>query len=225
MSDLEATKKELATVYTALGDVQKRCTELLDETRLQRRQLTSLRVDLATFRAMRDDQYLANGLALVDQEGAITGALLRAEKAERELRKASEEIETLAKDRYDAVCDAQRARDEVSILLGTNTTADRALRSEIVTILRCLERGREKYPRGASSLALFDEVGEYARAVNKNERWEREQDELRDVIVVALRLLLGETEAASDEADWRAVEAGADASAARHRDAADRRDR
>jgi NTP pyrophosphatase (non-canonical NTP hydrolase) len=54
-------------------------------------------------------------------------------------------------------------------------------------------KGREKYPQGASFSSLVDEVGEVARVTTKEGgNPDRRRDELLDVIVVALRLYLGE---------------------------------
>lgn len=62
-------------------------------------------------------------------------------------------------------------------------------------LLGRMGKARAKYPNGCTALSLFDEVGEFSRALNKFEGIDRVLDELLDVAAVAMRLHLGEVDA------------------------------
>ena len=60
-----------------------------------------------------------------------------------------------------------------------------------------IAKGRQKYPEGCTALSLLDEAGEVAHALNKREPIEKIREELLDVLVVAMRLYLGEVDTES----------------------------
>lgn len=75
--------------------------------------------------------------------------------------------------------------------------ADRAQGDELAPLRERMTKGRRRYPEGCTFLSLQDEVGEAAHALNKREPVERVRDEILDAAGVAMRLYLGEVDAAS----------------------------
>ncbi len=74
---------------------------------------------------------------------------------------------------------------------------DGLLRHELAPLAARMTKGRGKYPTGCTALALLDEAGEFAHAINKGESADRVRDELLDVAAVAMRLYFGEVDTAS----------------------------
>lgn len=129
----------------------------------------------------------------------------RAQAAESETRATERRLAQVAFDRdaylenltrTQAQCSAiereNRAwRRLVAHLSGVSDLWDEAF-SDLLPLVEAMRRARAKHPFGATALALFDEVGEFAHAVNKDEGTARVEEELLDVAVVAMRLYLGE---------------------------------
>lgn len=114
------------------------------------------------------------------------------------------DLEKLDKAHANLVCGhitevAERFPDEVADIVNAYLSLAhevRALRTldELRPLAARIAKSRAKYPNGATIMALLDEAGEVARAVNKYEPADRVREELLDVACVAMRLYAGEVD-------------------------------
>lgn len=131
-------------------------------------------------------------------EGEVSRLGRENERLQREYAAMFDNLTTTQARCTELTLQLREAKERLSSVQG-NDEADGRVSDAIRKLLKTLVMARRFHPEGANLRALVEEVGEVARAEadhlaapNNGPKIDRFHDELVDVIVVALRMWIGE---------------------------------